>query len=102
MKILIKLNILKKNKMENKEKEWKLESFKVDFKQGYSFKQDEKDKIDRYEGFITFSNKEFERFTIKLDQFKSGKIVGLISEQIVTTANELSERINKSFNQNNQ
>jgi hypothetical protein len=80
-------------------KEWKLENFKVEFKSGYSFSKDPKEQIDRYEGIITFSNKSFERFSIKLDELKSAKIVELISSQIVDTANELALRINESFKQ---
>lgn len=80
-------------------KEWKVESFKVQFKQGYSWGKTPKEQIDRYEGAITFSNKENESFTINLDELKSAKIVELISSQIVETANELSLRINESFKQ---
>ena len=83
-------------------KEWKVESFKVDFKPGYSWGKTPKEQTDRYEGVITFSNKECERFTIKLDELKSGKIVELISSQIVEAANELSARINESFKQTKQ
>lgn len=82
-------------------KEWKVRSFKVDFKPGYSWKDNPKEKIDRYEGSITFANEVNESFTINLDELKSSKIVELISSQIIETAKELSVRINESFNKQN-
>ncbi len=36
-------------------KEWKVESFKVQFKPGYSWGKTLKEQVDRYEGDITFS-----------------------------------------------
>jgi hypothetical protein len=78
---------------------WKLESFKVEFRQGYNWEQDEAKRVDRYEGVVTFENKVSEKFTVKLNAAKCGIILELLAGQIINTAQELADRIRLELTQ---
>ena len=41
--------------MEDK-KEFTLRRFSIEFREGYSFREDPAEQVDRYEGSVTFSN----------------------------------------------
>jgi len=78
-------------------KEFRLESFKLEFKQGYSFKEKEHEKVDRYEGRVEFKNADNEVFILKIDQIKSKEFISLISEQLIKNAETLSDDLKKSL-----
>ncbi len=76
-----------------KKQTWHLDLFKVHFERGW--KSDKT--VDRYEGEIRFKNESAENFTIKLDAEKSQKIIDILSEQIVATAQDLTDKIRLDF-----
>ena len=78
-------------------KEFRLKSFKLEFKQGYSFKEEEHEKFDRYEGKVEFKNADNEVFILKIDQVKSKEFISLISEQLIKNAETLSDDLRKSL-----
>ena len=81
--------------MENQQKKtWKLEKIEIGFRKGYSFDQS----VDRYEGKIKFTNGDDESFTFNLDQIKCCEYIKLIAPEIVTTANELSNKLLETLN----
>lgn len=80
-----------------KNKEWRLKSVKVDFCKGYDFKEEPEKKLDRYEGSIEFENGDNEMFRFKIRPDLADRYIQLISEDVVTSATELGERLIKSL-----
>ena len=80
-----------------KEPNWKLASFQVDFKKGYNWEKEDGKKVDRYEGEVTFENGISEKFTVKLDATKCMIILGLLSNQIVNTAQSLADKLKQDL-----
>ena len=76
---------------------WRLESIKIDFKTGYDFKEKPEDKVDRYEGKIVFKNNEGESFSFRVKPGMAQKYIDLISNDIVTAATGLGERLKESL-----
>ena len=76
---------------------WKLTSFQVDFKKGYNWEKEDGKKVDRYEGEVTFENGISEKFTVKLDATKCMIILGLLSNQIVNTAQSLADKLKQDL-----
>jgi hypothetical protein len=75
-------------------KEWKLQDLRIDFKTGYEWQKT----VDRYEGRITFSNKEGESFTFNVDQFQAQKFLDIVGAEIVKTASTLGQKVAESIN----
>ena len=79
--------------MNNNPKEWKLTSFSLEFKNGYAFEKT----IDRYEGIVTFQNKNSEQFTLKITPELSVIFIKLITNELALSVNELSLVVLKSL-----
>jgi hypothetical protein len=68
---------------------YKLDSIKIDFRQGYSYNETK----DRYEGIIKFSNGEQESFQFKIREDLAQPYIDLIAKDIVKAANDLGNRL---------
>lgn len=77
--------------------DWKLTSFQVDFKKGYSWEKENGKRVDRYEGEVTFENGISEKFTIKLNAANCSVILELLSNQIVDTAQSLADKLKQDL-----
>jgi hypothetical protein len=69
---------------------WKLSSIKIDFMTYGENKG-------KYEGKITFDNGEYESFTFKIRPDMAERYINLMAADIVTSANELGERLIESL-----
>lgn len=58
--------------------------------------EDPKKRIDRYEGKITFKNKQEESFTMNIDSVSADKYLSLMAESICQSANDLAQKINNT------
>jgi len=73
--------------------DWKLDSIELKFKT-YG------ENAGKYEGRISFSNGEYESFTFKIRPDMAEKYIQLMSGDIVTSANELGQRLIESLGLN--
>ena len=71
----------------------KLINFNFQFKSGYAFEKT----IDRYEGMVTFQNKDSEQFTLKINPELSVLFIKLITNELAISVNELSSVVLKSL-----
>lgn len=78
--------------MEDK-KEFKLKSFDLHFERGWMHKEDPAEQVDRYEGSVTFSNKECDVFTMKVYPELSFKILELINQKLAENTEILVNNI---------
>lgn len=76
---------------------WRLEKLEIKFQQGYSHKEKEEEKIDRYEGRITFQNGEWESFSFKVKPNMAEEYIKLISKDVVENAERLGKDLVKSL-----
>ena len=76
---------------------WKLKSLRIDFQQGYEWQKEPEKQKDRYEGMIEFENEEKESFSFRVKPNMANKYIELISEDIVTAATGLGERLKESL-----
>lgn len=84
-------------KVEKLNSKWKLNKIEIEFKKGYDFKDDPIEKIDRYEGKISFENDEKESFQFRVKPDMAQKYIDLIATDIVTAATGLGERLKESL-----
>lgn len=77
---------------------WKLRSIRIDFKNGYDWKEDSIERQDRYEGMIQFENDDQESFSFKVKADMAQKYIDLIANDIVISANGLGEKLKESLN----
>jgi hypothetical protein len=76
---------------------WRLQKIEIQFEKGFDFKTKPDEKIDRYEGMITFQNGEGESFTFRVKPNMAQKYIDLIAIDIVTAATVLGERLKESL-----
>ncbi|OQB09932.1 MAG: hypothetical protein BWY21_00579 [Parcubacteria group bacterium ADurb.Bin216] len=74
------------------ENTWELESFTVEL-------QHWGEDIGKYKGRVTFRNKEYELFSIKVSQDKSAEILKLITAELSQAALDFTDKINSSLEQ---
>lgn len=86
--------------MENK-KEFTLRRFSIEFREGYSFREDPAEQVDRYEGSVTFSNKECDVFTMKVYPELSFKILELINQKLAENTEILVNNIKAAIKNEN-
>lgn len=79
--------------MNDNPKKWKLINFRLEFKKGYDYNKT----IDRYEGIVTFENKDSEQFTLKITPELSVLFIKLITNELAISVNELSSVVLKSL-----
>lgn len=79
--------------MNDNPKKWKLINFNLQFKSGYNFEKT----VDRYEGMVTFQNKDSEQFTLKITPVLSALFIKLITNELAVSVNELSLVVLKSL-----
>lgn len=84
-------------KVEKINNEWKLKSIEINFKKGFSFEEEPEKQLDRYEGKIKFENGEGESFAFRVKPDMAKRYIELISEDIVTAATGLGERLKESL-----
>ncbi len=82
------------NKIKN---DWKLKSINFGFKKGWSCYTDER-ADDRYDGYIEFENGDQESFKFKIKKDMGQQFIDLIAEKIVTSADELADKLKESLN----
>ena len=80
-----------------KNKDWRLDSIQIEFQEGYSFKEKEEDKHDRYIGKIRFKNEDGESFNLKIPKDMTVRYMDLMREDIIKTAETLGEKIADSI-----
>lgn len=87
--------------MENENKapktEWRLNKIEIKFENGYSFKEKEEEKHDRYVGKIEFANEDAESFNLKIPTDMTKRYLDLMREDIIKTAETLGEKIADSI-----
>lgn len=71
---------------------WELESFTVELQQWGEDKG-------KYKGRVTFRNKEYEVFSIKVSQEKSTEILKLITAELSQAALDFTDKINSNLEQ---
>ena len=85
--------------MKNK-KNWKLSKIEIKFEKGYEFKELEEEKHDRYVGKIQFANDQEESFNLNIPPKMTERYLYIMSEDIITTAEVLGQKIADSINDN--
>jgi hypothetical protein len=78
-------------------KEWKLDSIQIKFENGYTWKQKEEEKHDRYVGKVSFVNDESESFNLKIPADMTERYLDLMREDIIRTAETLGNKIADSM-----
>lgn len=86
-----------KIKIEPIDNNWRLQEIKINFENGYSFKTNPEEQVDRYEGMIRFQNGQNESFSFKVKPDMAARYIELISEDIVIAATGLGERLKESL-----
>lgn len=81
---------------------WRLKSLHINFWEGHEWQKDPEKQKDRYEGMIEFENDEKESFSFKVKPNMAAKYIELISEDIVTAATGLGERLKESLGLTNK
>ena len=85
-----------------KKKEFTLREFKLKYIPGYSFKEDPRERLPRYEGEVLFSNREGERFVLKMDKEISFKVLEIINQKLAENTETLVSNIKAAIeNENN-
>jgi hypothetical protein len=75
---------------------WVLDNLSISFRKGFSFENS----VDRYEGYIKFRNGQKESFEFKLTEDMSANYINIIKEDIVKSAQSLSNRLIDSLGLN--
>lgn len=78
-------------------KDWKLKSIDISFEKGYDWEKEEEKKKDRYEGMIKFENGDKESFSFRVKPDMAERYISLISQDIVTAASDLGDRLIESL-----
>lgn len=74
-------------------KEFTLRKFKLEYIPGYSFKEDLRERLPRYEGEVLFSNREGESFMLKMDKEISFKVLEIINQKLAENTEILVSNI---------
>ena len=77
--------------------EWRLNRIEIKFENGYSFKEKEEEKHDRYIGNIEFANEDCESFNLKIPADMTTSYLDLMREDIIKTAETLGSKIADSI-----
>jgi len=87
--------------MENENKThkagWRLNKIEIKFENGYSFRDKEEEKHDRYTGTIEFANEDGESFNLKIPKDMTTRYMDLMREDIIKTAETLGAKIAESI-----
>jgi len=87
--------------MENENKapktEWRLNKIEIKFENGYSWKDKEEEKHDRYTGSIEFENNDKESFNLKIPTDMTTRYMDLMRGDIIKTAETLGAKIADSI-----
>jgi len=87
--------------MENENKTpnsgWRLNKIEIKFENGYSWKDNEEEKHDRYVGKIEFANEDGESFNLKIPTDMTTRYMDLMREDIIKTAETLGAKIADSI-----
>lgn len=83
------------------ESKWRLESITIKFQKGYSFREKEEEKHDRYEGRIEFKNGDEESFNLNIPIDMTNRYMELMKDDIIKTAETLGAKLAESININN-
>jgi hypothetical protein len=87
--------------MEKLNSNWRLKSIEINFKKGYDFRDNKpEEKVDRYEGMISFENDERESFSFRVKPDMADKYIALIASDIVDAARGLGDRLIESLGLN--
>ena len=86
--------------MENK-KEFTLRRFSIEFREGYSFREDPAEQVDRYEGSVSFFNEVGDIFTMKIDAELSFKILEVINKKLAENTETLVNNIKSAIKNEN-
>jgi len=76
---------------------WKLNKIEIKFETGYSFKEKEEEKHDRYIGKIEFANEDGESFNLKIPTDMTTRYMDLMRDDIIKTAETLGAKISQSI-----
>lgn len=76
---------------------WRLKEIEIKFEHGYSFREKEEEKHDRYVGKISFENGEGESFNMKIPKEMTTRYMDLMREDIIKTAESLGAKIAESI-----
>lgn len=88
--------------MKQDDNKWALQRIEIKFEKGYSFKEIEEEKHDRYIGRIEFKNKYNESFNLNIPPNISSEYMDLMRESIIKTAESLGSKIANSIKINKQ
>ena len=78
-------------------KKWVLKNLEIEFKRGYDWQKKPEERVDRYEGRISFENGDMESFSFKVKPNMAQKYIDLIAEDIVIGATGLGEQLKESL-----
>jgi hypothetical protein len=76
---------------------WRLNKIEIKFENGYSWKDKEEEKHDRYVGKIEFANEDNESFNLKIPLDMTTRYMDLMREDIIKTAETLGAKIADSI-----
>jgi hypothetical protein len=76
---------------------WRLKEIEIKFERGYSHREKEEEKHDRYVGKISFENGDGESFNLKIPKEMTTRYMDLMREDIIKTADELGSKIAESI-----
>ena len=86
-----------KNENKAPKVDWRLSKIEIEFKVGYSFKENEDEKHDRYVGKIQFENNDGENFNLKIPKDMTTRYLDLMKDDIIKTAETLGAKIADSI-----
>lgn len=78
-------------------KNWTLKKIEIKFEAGYSFKELEEEKHDRYVGKIEFKNGHNESFNLNIPVDITTRYMDLMKDEIIKTAESLGSKIAESI-----
>ncbi len=76
---------------------WRLNKIEIKFENGYSWKDKEEEKHDRYTGSIEFENDNKESFNLKIPADMTTRYMDLMRGDIIKTAETLGAKIADSI-----
>jgi len=91
-----------KNENKAPKDDWKLNTIEIKFENGYTWKEIDEEKADRYVGKIEFNNKAGESFNLNIPHEMTNRYLKLMADEIVRTAETLGAKIADSITKLNE